>query len=132
MAIMLLSLILPMQLSVLIWCYIVLGEKSNFMLIPTLALATIEEGFNFLGFNARLYQTCQGEKLLIKPSKESIKKSKETISKGIQKLKGNNVSAVIDKLNPIIRGIGNYWSPSVAKRTYQYMDHHIWECTFIF
>ena len=92
----------------------------------------IEKGFNFLGFNVRLYQTCQGEKLLIKPSKESIKKSKETISKEIQKLKGNNVSAIIDKLNPIIRGIGNYWSPSVAKQTYSYMDHHVWECTFIF
>ncbi|WHH60972.1 group II intron reverse transcriptase/maturase [Petroclostridium sp. X23] len=95
-------------------------------------VVTIDEGFNFLGFNVRLYQTCQGEKLLIKPSKESIKKSKETISKEIQKLKGNNVSAVIDKLNPIIRGIGNYWSPSVAKQTYSYIDHHIWGCTFIF
>lgn len=95
-------------------------------------IVTIEEGFNFLGFNVRLYRTSQGEKLLIKPSKESIKKSKEAISKEIQKLKGNNVSAIIDKLNPIIRGIGNYWSPSVAKQTYSYMDHHVWGCTFIF
>ena len=95
-------------------------------------VAAIGEGFNFLGFNVRLYQTCQGKKLLIKPSKESIKKSKETISKEIQKLKGNNVSAVIDKLNPVIRGIGNYWSPSVAKQTYSNIDHHIWGCTFIF
>jgi len=95
-------------------------------------VVTIEEGFNFLGFNVRLYESCQGEKLLIKPSKESIKKSKETISKEIQKLKGNNVSAVTDKLNPIIRGIGNYWSSSVAKQTYSYMDHHVWGCTFIF
>lgn len=95
-------------------------------------VVTIEEGFNFLGFNVRLYQTCQGEKLLIKPSKEFIKKGKETISKEIQKLKGNNVSAVIEKLNPIIRGIGNYWSPSVAKKTYQNIDHHVWGATFIF
>lgn len=92
----------------------------------------IEDGFNFLGFNVRLYPTCQGKKLLIKPSKESIKKSKETISKEIQKLKGSNVSAITDKLNPIIRGIGNYWSPSVAKQTYSYMDHHVWGCTFTF
>lgn len=95
-------------------------------------ITTIEEGFNFLGFNVRLYPTCQGKKLLIKPSKESIRKSKETISKEIQKLKGNNVNAVIDKLNPIIRGIGNYWSPSVAKRTYSNIDHHVWTCTFKF
>ena len=95
-------------------------------------IVAIEEGYNFLGFNVRLYQTGQGKKLLIKPSKESIKKSKETISKEIQKLKGNNVSAVIDKLNPVIRGIGNYWSLSVAKQTYSNIDHHIWGCTFTF
>jgi RNA-directed DNA polymerase len=95
-------------------------------------IAKIEEGFSFLGFNIRLHQTCNGEKLLIKPSKESIKKSKESISKEIQKLKGNNISTIIDKLNPIIRGVGNYWSSSVAKQTYSYMDHHIWGCTFIF
>ena len=51
-------------------------------------VVTIEEGFNFLGFNIRMYKTFQGEKLLIKPSKESIKKSKETISNEIKKLKG--------------------------------------------
>ena len=72
-------------------------------------IVTIDEGFNFLGSNIRMYQTRQGEKLLIRPSEESIKKSKETISTEIQKLKGNNVSAVINKLNPIITGIGNYW-----------------------
>ncbi|MBU3175187.1 group II intron reverse transcriptase/maturase [Clostridium estertheticum] len=95
-------------------------------------VVTIDEGFNFLGLNVRMYQTCQGEKLLIKPSKESIKKSKETISTEIQKLKGKNVGAVINKINPIITGIGNYWSAWVAKHTYSYVDHHIWWCTFRF
>ena len=95
-------------------------------------IVNIDEGFNFLGFNVRMYQTYQGEKLLIKPSKETIKKSKETISSEIQKLKGNNISVVINTLNPIITGIGNYWSPWVAKEKYSYMDHHIWFCTFKF
>lgn len=36
-----------------------------------------------------------------------MKKSKETISSEIQKLKGNNVNAMINKFNPIIKGIGN-------------------------
>ena len=72
------------------------------------------------------------QKLLIKPSKESIKKSKETITKEIQKLKGNNVSTVINKLNPIITGIGNYWSPQVSKQTYSNIDHHIWGNTLRF
>ncbi|WP_429087948.1 reverse transcriptase domain-containing protein [Brassicibacter mesophilus] len=108
-------------------------EKRGLELSPEKTrIASIEEGFDFLGFNVRLYQTCQGEKLLIKPSKESIKKAKETISQQVQKLKCNNVNAVIEKLNPIIRGIGNYWSPSVAKRTYSHIDHHVWKSTFKF
>lgn len=39
----------------------------------------IEKGFDFLGFNLRQYKTNKSMKLLIKPSKDSIKKAKKTI-----------------------------------------------------
>ena len=70
----------------------------------------IEEGFDFLGFNLRQYKTNKGMKLLIKPSKASVKKAKETIKDVFSKLRGRPVRDLIMKLNPIIRGIGNYWS----------------------
>jgi len=92
----------------------------------------ITEGFDFLGFNVRRYKTAQGEKLLIKPSRESVKKTKRQISERIRALNGNNVGKVIEILNPVIIGKANYWSPEVSKKTYQNIDRHIYWCTYKF
>ncbi|MGL5074676.1 MAG: reverse transcriptase domain-containing protein, partial [Waterburya sp.] len=77
-------------------------------------------GFNFLGFNIRQYpvgkyQTGKntiGEKLgfktLIKPSDESIKRHYNDLAQIIKKYNTATQSALISKLNPIIRGWCNY------------------------
>lgn len=81
----------------------------------------ISEGFDFLGFNVKQYNG----KLLIKPSKKSIKKAKMKISETFNQLKGKPVDILIGKLNPIIRGYANYWKPVVAKETFSDIDHHV-------
>ena len=86
----------------------------------------IEEGFDFLGFNLRQYKTNSGMKLLIKPSKASVKKAKETIKNVFIQLRGRPVGDLIMKLNPIIRGIGNYWSGEVSKKIFSNLDNFIW------
>jgi RNA-directed DNA polymerase len=86
----------------------------------------IEEGFDFLGFNLRQYKTDKGMKLLIKPSKASVKKAKETIRNTFKQLRGKPVRDLVMKLNPIIRGIGNYWSSEVSKKIFSNLDHYIW------
>lgn len=86
----------------------------------------ISEGFDFLGFNLRQYKSNKGMQLLIKPSKESVKKGRETIKNVFIQLRGKPVGDLIRKLNPIIRGIGNYWSSQVAKKTFGKMDNYIW------
>ena len=86
----------------------------------------ISEGFDFLGFNLKQYKTNNGMRLLIKPSKASIRKAMETIRGVFIQLRGKPVGDLITKLNPIIRGIGNYWSSQVAKKTYGKLDHYIW------
>ena len=86
----------------------------------------ISKGFDFLGFNLRQYKTNGGMKLLIKPSKASIKKGRETIKNVFIQLRGKPVGDLIMKLNPIIRGIGNYWSREVAKKIYGNLDMYIW------
>ena len=78
----------------------------------------ISEGFDFLGFNLRQYKTNNGMRLLIKPSKASVKKARETIKNVFTQLRGKPVGDLIQKLNPIIRGIGNYWSTQVARKEY--------------
>ena len=86
----------------------------------------ISEGFDFLGFNLRQYKTNNGMRLLIKPSKASVKKARETIKNVFIQLRGKPVGDLIKKLNPIIRGIGNYWSSQVAKKIFGKLDSYIW------
>jgi RNA-directed DNA polymerase len=86
----------------------------------------ISEGFDFLGFNLRQYKTNKGMRLLIKPSKASIKTARETIKNVFIQLRGKPVGDLIQKLNPIIRGIGNYWSTQVAKKIFGNLDHYTW------
>jgi RNA-directed DNA polymerase len=74
------------------------------------------EGFDFLGFNLRQYETNSGMKLLIKPSKVSIKKARETIKNVFKQLRGKPVGELIMELNPVIRGTGNYWSSQVYQK----------------
>jgi RNA-directed DNA polymerase len=82
----------------------------------------IEEGFDFLGQNIRKY----GQKLLIKPSKESCKSLLRQV-KAILK-KNGNISCCYDlvtKLNPLLRGWGYYHRHIVSKAVFTRMDHLI-------
>jgi RNA-directed DNA polymerase len=85
----------------------------------------IESGFDFLGFSIRQYKTVQGNKLLIKPSKDSIKKAKYKIQDTFRTMRGRPVQEIIRVLNPIIRGYGQYWKHVVSKKTFSSMDNYI-------
>ncbi|MCB2361703.1 group II intron maturase-specific domain-containing protein [Clostridium estertheticum] len=55
-----------------------------------------------------------------------MKKARETIKNVFMQLRGKPVGDLIKKLNPIIRGIGNYWSSQVAKKIFEKLDSYIW------
>jgi len=85
----------------------------------------ITEGFDFLGFNVKQYKvnnTRTGYKLLIRPSKESVKNIRRKLRTHWKNLKGTNVIAVLKTLNPIIRGEANYYRIAVATRTFSSLD----------
>lgn len=92
----------------------------------------ISKGFDFLGFNFRQYPTKDGNRLFIKPSRNSVKKAKEKIKDIFVEYKGKEVGKLISKLNPVIRGIANYWSPVVSKVIYRDIDTYILERTLIY
>jgi RNA-directed DNA polymerase len=85
----------------------------------------IESGFDFLGFSLRQYKTEQGNKLLIKPSKDSIRKAKSKIKDTFAVMRGRPVKELIRVLNPIIRGYGQYWKHVVSKKTFGYIDNYV-------
>lgn len=86
----------------------------------------VNDGFDFLGVNIRRYETKHGPKLLVKPSKGSIKKAKQSIKELFIQFRGRPMGELIFKLNPVIRGIGNYWSSVVASKTFSAIDYYIW------
>lgn len=87
----------------------------------------LSEGFDFLGFNVRHYPTPAssrtGWKLLIKPSKEAIKRFKQRMKEEWRKHNGSNVVGVMAHLNPIIRGWTNYYRTVVSKEIFGKLDH---------
>jgi len=91
------------------------------------SIVHLTEGFDFLGFNIRHYKAPQtsksGYKLLIKPSKESVKAIRKKLREEWRRLQGANVHAIIVKLNPIIRGWANYFRIGVANAIFGKLDN---------
>lgn len=85
----------------------------------------LTQGFNFLGFNIRWYRdknTRLGRKVLIKPSKESLQDVRNNIRQVWLENKSNNVNYLISKLNPIIRGVANYYRTVVSSHIFHKLD----------
>jgi RNA-directed DNA polymerase len=91
------------------------GEKTK--------ITRIEDGFDFLGQHLRKY----GDKLIIIPSKNSVKaiiaKTKMIIKANL----GHTTSKMIGELNPAIRGWVNYHRHVCSKKTFRYVDSCIFK-----
>src|SRR5881227_2319833 len=88
-------------------------------------VVSLDDGFDFLGFNVRRYRG----KLLIKPSKAAQRRVRERLSTEMRSLRGTNATAVISKLNPIIRGWAAYYRIAVSSDVYHSLDTHLWRLT---
>lgn len=84
----------------------------------------ISEGFDFLGYNIRKYDN---GKLLIKPSKEGLKKFMKKIRGIIDSNKGSKQESLIRLMNPVIVGWVNYYKNCVASDTFRKADYLIYE-----
>ncbi|MFA0694313.1 group II intron reverse transcriptase/maturase [Vibrio sp. 10N.222.49.C9] len=83
----------------------------------------IENGFDFLGQNVRKYKG----KMLIKPAKKNVKVFLKNIKDYLDSHKTAPASAIIAKLNPMIRGWCNYHRWICASETFKYVDYRIWK-----
>ncbi|MDT9313461.1 MAG: group II intron maturase-specific domain-containing protein [Limnospira sp. Paracas R14] len=98
-----------------------------------------EPGFDFLGFNIRQYPVGKyrtgkiqhgkplGNKTHIKPSQKAVVAHTEVIKGVIKRYKTAPQSALISRLNPIIRGWANYYSAVVSTETFNKLDNTIWQ-----
>jgi len=87
----------------------------------------IQEGFDFLGFNIRKYK----QKLLIKPSKQSIHAFLNKIRMIIKTKPAISAKALIEILNPKIRGWALYYRSVVSKKVFSYVDACIFKALWV-
>ena len=89
-------------------------------------IVNLIEGFDFLGFNIRHYpvsNTKTGLKILIKPSKQTMQNVRNKLRQVWLENKSQNIEHLIDKLNPIIRGIANYLRIGVSSEAFSNLDN---------
>lgn len=98
-----------------------LKERGLELSVEKTKVVHIDEGFNFLGQNIRKYDG----KLLIKPSKESVKDFLENIRETIRSNKALKTEGLIRVLNPKIRGWANYHRHVVSKEVFYNVDFNI-------
>jgi len=89
-------------------------------------IVTLDQGFDFLGFNVRSYHG----KLLIKPSKAAVRRVRERLSAEMRSLRGTNAKSVVSKLNPIIRGWAAYYRTAVSSEVFHSLDAYLWQLTY--
>jgi RNA-directed DNA polymerase len=90
------------------------------------SIVHLSEGVDFLGFNIRRYPN---GKLLIKPSKQAIRRIRERLAAEMRSLRGANAIAVIRRFNPILRGWAAYYRSVVSKEVFSTVDDHMWQLT---
>jgi RNA-directed DNA polymerase len=90
------------------------------------AIAHLDDGVDFLGFNVRRYRG----KLLIKPSKAAVKRIRVRLTAEMKALRGHNAQMLLIRLNPIIRGWSAYYRHAVSARVFNELDHHVWKLAY--
>ena len=88
-------------------------------------VVTLDEGFDFLGFNVRRYNG----KPLIKPSKAAQRRIRERLRTELRSLRGTNARVSIKRLNPIIRGWAAYYRTQVSAEIFGKLDSYLWRLT---
>jgi RNA-directed DNA polymerase len=93
-------------------------------------------GFDFLGYTVRQFHVGKthtgknahgkplGFKTIIRPSKESINRHTQEIGRKVKELRNAPQEAIVDELNPLIRGWCNYHRWVVCSRGFSVCDHH--------
>src|SRR5450759_1566540 len=89
-------------------------------------IVTLDDGFDFLGFTV----SRQSDKLLIKTSKAELRRIRERLRTEMRALRGANATAVIARLNPIIRGWAAYYRTVVSSDAFTVLDRYLWRLTY--
>jgi RNA-directed DNA polymerase len=81
-----------------------------------------EDGFDFLGFNIRKWDS----RTLIKPSKKAVNKFKRVVRERIRVAFSLDDVAAIAYINQYLIGWAMYYRSVSSSQTFSYLDHYVW------
>ena len=86
-------------------------------------ITDISDGFDFLGFNLRLYKNI----MLVEPSEKRVKRMRDRIGEIISSRQGASAEKLIEALTPVIRGWCNYYRFANSTNTFNVLRRWIWD-----
>jgi len=88
----------------------------------------IDEGFDFLGFRIQRHQKPGTNRRYVYtfPAKKSLANVKRKVKAITTQGTNNSLSALLDQINPVLRGWTSYFRYAVANATFQYLSHYTW------
>jgi RNA-directed DNA polymerase len=108
-----------------------LAERGLSLSKEKTRIVHLKTGFDFLGFTIRHYPAPQtrkaGVKLLITPSKTAVISKRKELGDIWRRLKGSHVQAVLDRINPIIRGWSQYYRTVVSSKVFGQLDYWMFD-----
>ena len=92
------------------------------------AVVHIDEGFDFLGFRIQRHQKPGTNRRYVYtfPAKKSLANVKRKVKAITTQGTNNPLSALLDQINPVLRGWTSYFRYAVANATFQYLSHYTW------
>jgi RNA-directed DNA polymerase len=92
------------------------------------AVVHIDEGFDFLGFRIQRHQKPGTNRRYVYtfPAKKSLANVKRKVKAITTQGTNNSLSALLDQINPVLRGWTSYFRYAVANATFQYLSHYTW------
>jgi RNA-directed DNA polymerase len=91
----------------------------------------LQDGFEFLGFHVRHYKdrrTRSGWIRRIKPSAKSVKRIKEKLREIWREGRHMTMTAIVLRLNPVIRGWTYYFRTQASTKTFVALDNWMFGC----
>ena len=105
-----------------------LSERGVSLSKEKTKITHISEGFDFLGQNIRKHARPDGQlgKIQITPSNASFQRIKDKIKLLTKRHRGATPEALIEKLNPVLRGWANYHRHIICAETFGKLDSFVW------
>jgi RNA-directed DNA polymerase len=103
-----------------------LAERGLELSPDKTVITHIEQGFDFLGQNLRMYRN----KLLIKPSKASMHSVVRQVRHVIRGSGSLTAGELVRQLNPVLRGWAYYHRHVVSSEAFRSLDHYLWHALY--